>query len=156
LSWQGDILTEDVTATVSIIAHLFSSTSGSDADWVVKLIDVYPRQDSIAPPMGGFQLMIAAEIMRGRYRKSFEKPEPITPGKVEEYIIDLHQVNHTFLKSHRMMVQVQSSWFPIIDMNPQKFVKSIYDAVESDYQKAAQKIYRSSQKASYIELPVME
>ena len=156
LSWKGDILTENITVTGSIIAHLFASTSGSDADWVVKLIDVYPGQDSIDPAMSGFQLMIAAEIMRGRYRKSFEKPEPITPGKIEEYIIDLHQVSHTFLKGHRMMVQVQSSWFPIIDMNPQKYTRSIYDAVETDYQKAVQKIYRSSQKATYIELPVIK
>ena len=153
LSWQSDTLTEDVTITGSIIAHLFASTSGSDADWVVKLIDVYPDKDTAEPKMSGYQLMIASEVFRGRYRNSFEKPEAITPNKVEAYKIDLHQVNHVFQKGHRIMVQVQSSWFPIIDMNPQKYVESIYKAKASDYQKATQRIYRSSNYATYIEFP---
>ena len=102
--------------------------------------------------MGGYELMIASEVFRGRYRNSFEKPEPIIPNKVEEYKIDLHQINHVFQKGHRIMVQMQSSWFPIIDMNPQKYVPSIYEAKTSDYQKATQRIYRSNMHATYIEL----
>jgi predicted acyl esterase len=105
--------------------------------------------------MSGYELMIASEVFRGRFRKSFEKPEPAVPNKPDEYTINLHQVNHVFLKGHRMMIQVQSSWFPIIDMNPQKYVPSIYDAKATDYQKATQRIYRSSTYATYIELPVM-
>src|SRR6185436_11820484 len=104
----------------------------------------------------GYELMIVSEVFRGRYRNSFEKPEAITPNKPEEYKIDLHQVNHTFLKGHRIMIQVQSSWFPIIDMNPQKFVPSIYKAKAGDYQKATQKIYRSNMYATYIEFPEMK
>lgn len=156
LTWQSDTLTNDVTITGSIITHLFASTTGSDADWVVKLIDVYPDQYNKEPKMSGYQLMIASEVFRGRYRNSFEKPEPITPNKVEEYTINLHQVNHMFQKGHRIMVQVQSSWFPAIDMNPQKYVPSIYNAKASDYQKATQKIYRSSEYATYIEFPEMK
>ena len=153
LSWQSDTLTEDATITGNIIAHLFASTTGSDADWVVKLIDVYPDQNPAEPKMSGYQLMIASEVFRGRYRKSFEKPEPIIPNKVEEYKIDLHQADHVFLKGHRIMVQVQSSWFPIIDMNPQKYVPSIYNAKASDYQKATQRIFRNNMFATYIEFP---
>jgi putative CocE/NonD family hydrolase len=156
LSWQSDTLTEDVTITGNIIAHLFASTTGSDADWVVKLIDVYPDQYKVEPKMSGYQLMIASEVFRGRYRNSFEKPEAITPNKVEEYKINMHQVNHVFQKGHRIMVQVQSSWFPVIDMNPQKYVESIYKANASDYQKATQRIYRSSNYATYIEFPEMK
>jgi uncharacterized protein len=100
--------------------------------------------------------MIASVVFRGRYRKSFEKPETIMPNKVEEYKIDLHQVNHVFQKGHRIMVQVQSSWFPIIDMNPQKYVPGIYQAKASDYQKATQRIYRNSTYATYIEFPEMK
>lgn len=156
LTWQSDTLTEDITVTGRIIAHLFASTTGSDADWVVKLIDVYPDQYAKESKMSGYQLMIASEVFRGRYRKSFEKPEPITPNKVEEYAINLHQVNHVFQKGHRIMVQVQSSWFPAIDMNPQKYVPSIYKAKASDYQKATQRIYRSNTYATYIEFPEMK
>ncbi len=153
LTWQSDTLTQDVTVTGNIIAHLFASSTGSDADWVVKLIDVYPDQNPAEPKMSGYELMIASEVFRGRYRKSFEKPEPIVPGKIAEYKIDLHQADHVFLKGHRIMVQVQSSWFPIIDMNPQKYVASIYDAKAADYQKATQRIFRNSMFATYIEFP---
>ena len=156
LTWQSDTLTENTTITGNIIAHLFASTTGGDADWVVKLIDVYPDKDSKELKMSGYQLMIATEVFRGRYRKSFEKPVAITPNKVEEYTIDLHQVNHTFLKGHRIMIQVQSSWFPIIDMNPQQYVPSIYKAKASDYKKATQRIYRSNVYATYIEFPEMK
>ena len=142
--------------TGQITAHLFAGTTGSDADWVVKLIDVYPDQYTKEIKMSGYQLMVASEVLRGRFRKSFEKPQAITPGKVEEYIIDLHQVNHIFQKGHRMMIQVQSSWFPIIDMNPQKFVPNIYEAKATDYQPASQRIYRNNVYATYLELPVVK
>ena len=154
-TWQSDTLTEDITVTGSIIAHLFAGSTGSDADWVVKLIDVYPDKQKRNSKMSGYELMIASEVFRGRFRKSFTTPEAIVPNKPEEYRVDLHQVNHTFLKGHRIMIQVQSSWFPIIDMNPQKYVPSIYDAKAGDYQKATQRIYRSGAYATYIELPVM-
>jgi len=156
LTWQNDTLTEEITVTGSIIAHLLASTTGTDVDWVVKLIDVYPDQYLKEPKMGSYELMIASEVFRGRYGNSFEKPQPVTPNKVEDYKIDLHQVNHVFQKGHRIMVQVQSSWFPVIDMNPQKYVPSIYQAKASDYQKATQRIYRNNMYATYIELPEMK
>jgi predicted acyl esterase len=104
--------------------------------------------------MGGYQLMIAGEVLRGRFRNNFEKPEPITPGDVNEYVIDLHTNDHCFQKRHKIMVQVQSTWFPVIDRNPQKFVKNIFDARESDYQQATQRVYRSGRFASHVILPV--
>ncbi|HVX52090.1 MAG TPA: CocE/NonD family hydrolase [Chitinophagaceae bacterium] len=155
-TWQSDTLTQDVTVTGSIIAHLFAGTTGSDADWVVKLIDVYPGKINNNLKMSGYELMVASEVLRGRFRKSFETPLPVTPGKAEEYTVDMHQVDHTFLKGHRIMIQVQSSWFPCIDMNPQKFVPNIFEAKATDYQKATQRIYRGGNAATYIELPVME
>ena len=150
-SFTSDSLMEDLTVTGKIIAHLFASTSGTDADWVVKLIDVYPAFDKPLS-MSGYQLPIAMEVFRGRFRKSFEKPEPLTPNKMEEFIIDLHDVNHVFRKGHRLMIQVQSTWFPVIDRNPQKYVPNIFEAKEADYIKAEQRVYFST----YIELPVMK
>lgn len=155
LSWETDTLTEDVTVTGRIFAKLFAATSGSDADWVVKLIDVFPENYPKEPKMGGYEFMVANDVFRGRFRKSFSNPVPIEPGKVEEYTIDLHSLNHVFKKGHRIMVQVQSTWFPIIDRNPQKYVPNIFEANESDFQKAIQKIYRSGDAASHIELSVM-
>ena len=155
LSWESKTLTEDITVTGSIIAHIFASTSGSDADWVVKLIDVYPDKDANDLTMSQYQLMVAAEVFRGRFRQSFSNPKPLQPGKVEEFTIDLHEINHRFLKGHRLMVQVQSTWFPIIDRNPQKFVTNIFAAKESDFQKAVHRVYHSADNASYVELPVM-
>ena len=133
-----------------------AATSGTDADWVVKLIDVYPDVNKVNPSMNGYKLMVAAEVFRGRFRNSFELPQAIPPGKVQEYTIDMHQINHVFKKGHHIMIQIQSSWFPLIDMNPQKFVPSIYNAAASDYVPATQKIYRSSDFSTYIELPVMQ
>lgn len=156
LTWQTDTLTEDVTITGNVAAKLFASTTGSDADWVVKLIDVYPGEYKKEPKMSGYELMIADDVFRGRFRNSFEKPGPITPGKVELYTIDLHGADHVFKKGHKIMVQVQSTWFPIIDRNPQKYVPNIFEATESDYQAATQKIFHSLGFASCIELPVME
>ena len=152
-TWQTDTLTNDVTVTGNIIAHLVASTTGSDADFVVKLIDVYPGKDHTEMRMSGYELMVASEVLRGRFRKSFTTPEAIIPGKPEEYKIGLHQIDHVFLKGHRIMVQVQSSWFPIIDMNPQKFVPSIYDAKAGDYRKATIRVYTNSRSATYLEFP---
>ncbi|HKQ99744.1 MAG TPA: CocE/NonD family hydrolase [Pyrinomonadaceae bacterium] len=151
LSWQTEPLKEDVTITGDIIAHLFASTTGTDGDWVVKLIDVYPASD---PKIAGYQLMVASEIFRGRYRKSFEKPEAIVPDQVSEYTIDLHGNDYSFLKGHRIMVQVQSTWFPLYDRNPQKFVENIFLAKEGDYQTATQRIYRSAKYPTHLRVSV--
>jgi len=149
-------LTEPLTVTGKIMAHLFASTSGTDADWIVKLIDVYPDVDSASVSMSGYQLPVAMEVFRGRFRKSFSTPTPLTPGKAEEFVIDLHDINHTFKKGHRIMIQVQSSWFPVIDRNPQQYVPNIFEAKETDFIKATQTIYCNQQYASYVELPVMK
>lgn len=155
LSWETDILTEDIAVTGNLIAQLFASTSGTDSDWIVKLIDVYPENYPEDLKMSGYQFMIANDVFRGRFRNSFEKPEPVKPEEVNKYSIDLHAVNHVFKKGHKMMVQVQSTWFPIIDRNPQNFVPNIFEAKESDFQSATQKIYRSISGASHIQLPVV-
>jgi len=155
LSWQSETLGGDLTVTGDIVAHLFAATSGSDSDWIVKLIDVYPSQYPAAPRMGGYQLMIADEVLRARFRNGFERPEPVVPGAVEEYTLDLHANNHTFLKGHRLMVQVQSTWFPVIDRNPQTFVENIWTAADGAYQAAMQRVYRSKRYASHVELPVL-
>ena len=156
LSWETDTLTEDITVTGNPLAKIFAATSGTDADWVVKLIDVYPQQYKKELKMSGYELMVASDVFRGRFRKSFEKPEPMTPNKEELYTIDLHGVDHVFKKGHRIMVQVQSTWFPIIDRNPQKYVPNIFKATEADYQKATEMIYHSAGAASCISLPVVE
>lgn len=155
ISFTLDSLTDDMTVTGKIKAHLFASTTGTDADWIVKLIDVYPDFDNSSLSMSGYQLPVAMEVFRGRFRNSFSKPTPLTPGKPEEFIIDLHDINHTFKKGHRIMIQVQSTWFPLIDRNPQKFIPNIFQAKETDFIKAEQRIYFSSQSPTYIELPVM-
>jgi uncharacterized protein len=155
LSWQTDALTEDVTLAGRVSAKLFASTTGSDADWVVKLIDVYPESMPQDWKLSGFELMVADEIFRGRYRNSFEKPEAITPNAVTPFTVDLHTTNHVFKKGHRIMVQVQSTWFPLYDRNPQKFVPNIFEAKASDYQKATQRIFRSAQYPSHIEISIL-
>jgi putative CocE/NonD family hydrolase len=154
LTWQTDELTEDLTLTGGVTAKLFASTTGSDSDWIVKLIDVYPEKYPDDWKLSGYELMIADEVFRGRFRKSFEKPEPITPDAITPFTIDLHTANHVFKKGHRIMVQVQSTWFPIIDRNPQKFVPNIFEAKESDYQKATQRIYRSKEYPSGVVISV--
>jgi len=155
LSWQTDELTEDVTLAGQVTAKLFASTTGSDADWVVKLIDVYPQKYPQDWKLSGYELMIADEVFRGRFRNSFEKPEAITPGAVTPFTIDLHTADHVFKKGHRILVQVQSTWFPIIDRNPQKYVPNIFEAKESDYQKATHRIYRSKRFPSSVEISVV-
>jgi putative CocE/NonD family hydrolase len=155
ISFTSDTITDDIIVTGKIVAHLFASTTGTDADWVVKLIDVYPNFDPVNKRMSNYQLPVAMEVFRGRFRNGFVKPVALTPNKPEEFVIDLHQVNHKFKNGHRIMIQVQSSWFPLIDRNPQKFVANIFEAKESDFIKAQQTIYFSSANSTYIELPVM-
>ena len=154
LSWESNVLTEDLTITGQILVKLFASTSGSDSDWVVKLIDVYPEEWLADMKMSGNQLMVASEILRGRYRNSFEKPEAITPNEITKYDFDIRWADHTFKKGHRLMVQVQSTWFPLYDRNPQKFVENIFKASEADYQSATQRVFRSKQFPTHLVLPV--
>jgi len=154
LSWETPPLAGDVTVTGRITARLFASTTGTDSDWIVKLIDVYPEDYPDKPALGGYQLMIAGEVFRGRFLKSFEKPEPLVPGAVTEFAIDLHTADHRFLQGHRIMVQVQSTWFPLVDRNPQTFVENIFLAGAADYRPAAQRVFRSRAHPSHIVLPV--
>lgn len=156
LSWQTDPLENDLTVTGNIMANLYASTSGSDADWIVKLIDVYPEDTPVEPTMAGYELMIANEVFRARYKKSFETPQPIKPNKVNLYPIDMHQIDHVFKKGHRIMVQVQSSWFPLIDRNPQSYVPSIFTAKQSNYRSAIHRISRTESSPTHIKLQVVE
>jgi putative CocE/NonD family hydrolase len=145
-------LDHDVTITGDVTADLFAATTGSDADWIVKLIDVYP--DDAPAPVAGYQLMVADEIFRGRYLKSFEHPEPLNPGEVNEFKWSLHGVDHTFLKGHRMMVEVQSSWFPLYDRNPQTFVPNIMTAAKAAYKPETITIYGSAMYPSRLAFEV--
>ncbi|WP_263368633.1 CocE/NonD family hydrolase [Edaphobacter bradus] len=153
-NFETPVLDHDVTVTGDVMADIFAATTGSDADWIVKLIDVYP--DDAPNGMGGYQLMIVDEIFRGRYRKSYEKPEAITPNEVTEYKWSLHGADHTFLKGHRIMVEVQSSWFPLYDRNPQTFVPNIMSAPASAYQSETQTIYASPKYPSHLEFEMPE
>jgi putative CocE/NonD family hydrolase len=157
LSYSTDVLTEPLKISGQPVVNLVASTTGTDADWVVKLIDVYPDEVAGQPNMGGYQLMISADIFRGRYRESLEKPKAITADRPEVYRFALPTANHVFLPGHRIMVQVQSSWFPLYDRNPQTFVPNIFWAKPGDYRKATQTIWHSHQPgmASYVELPVV-
>ncbi len=138
------------------VAHLVAATSGTDSDWVVKLIDLYPDEVAAQPPMGGYQLMVSADIFRGRYRESLEVAQPLTPNVPLLYRFALPTANHVFRPGHRIMVQVHSSWFPLYDRNPQTFVPNIFWAQPGDYQKAVQRIYHAADHASFIELPVVQ
>jgi uncharacterized protein len=150
-SWSTAPLQNDLVIAGDVKAHLFAATSGSDSDWIVKLIDVYPENDEKLP---GYQLMIDDDVFRARFRNSFEHPEPVEPGRVYEYVIDIHSANHAFRQGHRVMLEVQSTWFPLIDRNPQRWVENIFEAPASAYQAATQKIFRSSKYATYVDLPV--
>lgn len=154
LIWESEPLAEDLTIAGEVMAHLFASTTGSDADWVVKLIDVYPEHNPANWEMAGYQLMISNEVFRGRYRNSFEISQGIEPNAILDYNFSLHTQNHTFKKGHRIMVQVQSTWFPIIDRNPQTFVPNIFEAREADFQAATHSIYRSNNYPSRVTIPV--
>ena len=155
LSWETEPLEDDVTVAGAIVAHLFAATTGSDADWIVKLIDVYPEDYPDDWNMAGYQLMVSGEVFRGRYRQSFELPERIVPDSVLDYRIGLHTQSYTFRKGHRIMVQVQSTWFPVIDRNPQTFVPNIFEATEADFQAATHRIYRSNRFPSHVTIPVV-
>jgi len=152
----GDSLKQSLTVTGNVTAHLFVSTTAGDADFVVKLIDVYPDFDKKTRSMSGYQFPVTMEVFRGRFRKNFEKPVPFEPGKPEEIIIDLHSINHTFLAGHKIMIQVQSTWFPATDRNPQKYIPNIFEAAESDFIKATHTLYCDNKLSSYIELPIMK
>ncbi|MEO6724862.1 MAG: CocE/NonD family hydrolase [Blastocatellia bacterium] len=155
VSFISDVLIAPVKISGQPIANLIASTSGTDSDWVVKVIDVYPDEVGGQPEMGGYQLMISADIFRGRYRESFETPKPIEAGKPLPYRFALPTANHVFLPGHRMMVQIQSSWFPLYDRNPQTFVPNIFWAKPGDYRKATQRIYHAPGQATFIELPLV-
>jgi uncharacterized protein len=156
LTYTSDVLTEPVHIRGQAIANLVASTSGTDSDWVVKLIDVYPDQVADHPEMGGYQLAVAMDIFRGRYRDSFAEPKAIEPGKPLTYRFALPPANHVFLPGHRIMVQVQSSWFPLYDRNPQTFVPNIFWAKPEDYVKATERVYHAAGEQSAVELPVVE
>jgi uncharacterized protein len=159
--YQTDMLNEDITLTGPLTADLFVSTTGTDADYIVKLIDVFPADtkadegEDIKVPLGGYQMLVRGEVFRGKYRNSFEKPEPFIPGQVTEVKYEIPDVAHTFKRGHRIMVQVQNSWFPLVDRNPQKFV-NIYKCSDSDFQKATQRIYHDSSYPSHIKVDVLQ
>ena len=155
VSFASLVLTKPVKISGQPVANLIASTSGTDSDWVVKVIDVYPDEVAGQPAMGGYQLMVSADIFRGRYRESFETPKPIVADAPLAYRFALPTANHVFLPGHRIMVQVQSSWFPLYDRNPQSFVPNIFWAKPGDYRKAVQRIYHAPDRASFIELPLV-
>ena len=154
VAWKSEPLAEPLAVAGDIVARLYASTSGTDSDWIVKLIDAYPDDNPSDRAMAGHELIIADEVFRGRFRASYEKPEPVAPGEIAAYRIDLHTNNHVFLRGHRLMVQVQSTWFPLIDRNPQIFVPNIFLARAEDYRPATQRVYRNRQHPSHMELPI--
>jgi putative CocE/NonD family hydrolase len=156
LAFTSDVLTAPVKISGPPIANLVASTTGTDADWVVKVIDLYPDEVAGQQEMGGYQLMVSADILRGRYRQGFETPAAITAGQPLLYRFALPNANHVFLPGHRIMVQVQSSWFPLYDRNPQTFVPNIFWAKPEDYRKATQRIHHAPGQASFVELPIVE
>jgi putative CocE/NonD family hydrolase len=151
--FETPVLTSDLTVTGDVKADLFAATTGTDTDWIVKLIDVYPDGTAVD---AGYQLMVAEEILRGRYRNSFTRPEPVKPGEIVEYKWSLHGVDHTFLKGHRLMVEVQSSWFPLYDRNPQTYVENIMKAPADAYKAETVSIYGSAKYPSHLDLPVAD
>jgi putative CocE/NonD family hydrolase len=168
LTFQTDVLNEDLTLAGPVVADLAVSITGTDADFVVKVIDVFPdnfsypgsaaqqgRAGGGSYPMGGYQMLVRGEIMRGKFRNSFETPAPFTPNKIEKVKFDLPDVAHTFKKGHRLMIQIQSSWFPLADRNPQKFV-NIYEADITDFQKATIRIHHDAANSSNILLPIVK
>jgi putative CocE/NonD family hydrolase len=138
------------------LANLIASTTGTDGDFVVKLIDVYPDEVGRRPLLGGYQLMVSADILRGRYRDSFSRPAPIPAGKQQTFRFSLPTANHVFLPGHRLMVQIQSSWFPVYERNPQTYVENIFYAKPGDYQKATVEVFDGGPAASFVEIPVAD
>ena len=161
IEFQTEILSDDVTLAGDIVAHLLVSTTGTDADWVVKLIDVYPddEQNGEYTPrhiqLSGYQQMVRSEIIRGRFRNSYEHPEPFVPGEVTSVTLPLQDVMHTFKQGHRVMVQIQSTWFPLFDRNPQKYVDNIFEASAEDFVEATHRVHHSPQHATYLEVKVL-
>lgn len=155
LVYQTDPIEDDVTLAGSVVARLFASTTGTDADWVVKLIDVYPDSIENRPWLGGYELMLTGEIMRGRYWKSWEEPNPIPTNTPTAFTVDLHKQAYTFKRGHRIMVQVQSTWFPVHDRNPQTFVPNIFLAEADDYKAQEHRIHRSVRLPSHLELDLL-
>jgi putative CocE/NonD family hydrolase len=155
LVFVSDVLTTPTKITGQPIANLIASTTGTDSDWVIKLIDVYPDEVAGEPGLGGYQLMVSADIFRGRYRESLQSAKPIAPNAPLLYRFALPTANHVFRPSHRIMVQVQSSWFPLYDRNPQTFVTNIFWAKPGDYERAVQRVHHSPDHSSFIELPVV-
>ncbi|HEV7763372.1 MAG TPA: CocE/NonD family hydrolase [Thermoanaerobaculia bacterium] len=156
LTFVSEPLTAPLTISGEVAATLFASSTGTDSDWVVKLIDVFPPEVRANPTLGGYQLMVSGEILRGRYRESSETPKAIQPGAVAPYRVRMPEANHTFLPGHRLMVQVQSSWFPLYDRNPQTFVENIGKAQAGDYKAATQRIWFAPEQASFVELRVVQ
>jgi putative CocE/NonD family hydrolase len=156
VSWVTEPLSDDVSIVGNVTAKLSASTTGRDADWVVKLIDVFPDSVPENWQQGGYQLMVAHEIMRGRYRKSFSKPEPLRSNTPLEFTVDLHQQSYEFRKGHRIMVQVQSTWFPLYDRNPQSWVPNIFEAKPSDFKAQTHRIWHTLEHQSRIEVTVMD
>ncbi len=150
LTWRTEPLAEDVVLSGAVAAHLFVSTTGADADFVAKLIDVYPEAWPADPSMGGYELMVTGEILRGRYRRSPETPVPFTPGQVEPLTVDLLTANHVFKKGHRIMVQVHSTWFPLYDRNPQTWVPNVFEATAKDFKAQTHRVHRSREFPSRI------
>jgi putative CocE/NonD family hydrolase len=155
LTWQTEPLDEDVVIAGDVAAKLFASTTGRDADWVVKLIDVLPDTVPGTPRMGGFEQMVSSDILRGRYHRSFERPEPLVPGRVTPFAVDLHQQAYRFRRGHRIMVQVQSTWFPVYDRNPQTWVPNIFEATAADFRKATHRVHRTPAAPSHVVLPLV-
>jgi len=155
LAFSSAVLTEQVKISGQPIVNLIASTSGTDSDWVVKVIDVYPDEVGGDAKMGGYQLSVSMDVFRGRYRESLEIPKPIRANEPQLYRWSLPTTNHVFLPGHRIMIQVQSSWFPLYDRNPQTFVQNIFWAKPEDYQKATQRIYHAPSRASFVELPIV-
>jgi len=155
LSYESEPLTEDVTIAGEVVAHLFAATTGTDADWIVKLIDVYPERYPEDWSLAGYALMVSNEVFRGRYRTGFERPVAIPRDSVLEYTWSLHTQNYTFKRGHRIMVQVQSTWFPLIDRNPQTFVPNIFEARETDFRAQTHRVFRSARFPSHVAVPVV-
>jgi putative CocE/NonD family hydrolase len=155
LTWQTAPLTDSVTIAGNVRARLYASTTGTDADWVVKLIDVYPDTVRGRPDFGGYELMVTGDIMRGRYYKSWEQPAPIPANQAVPFTVDLHQQSYTFKRGHRIMVQVQSTWFPLYDRNPQTFVPNIFTARAGDYRPQTHRVHRTAEYPSHLELDIL-
>src|SRR5262249_33095305 len=162
LTYQTEALAADETVAGPLRAELYVSTTGPEADFVVKLIDVYPDDAKDAEPnptnfrTAGYQMLVRGEPFRARFRSGYDKPEPMKPGQVTKIAFTLPDVNHSFQKGHRIMLQIQSTWFPLVDRNPQTFVPNIFRAGDADFQKATQRVYRSTDRATHITLPVLK